>query len=117
MIVNYLDARLMKNHFSKDGASVLEIGWRATFGVAPIYKVQQFIMSDAIRWRRVYLTKTKFEMVVGALILASRTPSMVINADRSALGIHLTTDRTWPEANKGLFYRSFEALFWIYQMP
>ena len=107
----------MKNHFSKDGASVLEIGWRATFGVAPIYKVQQFIMSDAIRWRRRIFDKTQFEMIVGAFTLASRSPNVVINADSSALGNHLTTDRTWPKANKGLFHRSFEMLFWIYQMP
>jgi hypothetical protein len=58
----------MKSHFSRAGISFLEIGWRPTFGFAPIDEIQQFIMYAAIHWRRYIFSQNLFEMGVGALM-------------------------------------------------
>jgi hypothetical protein len=58
----------MKSHFSSDGVNFLEIGWRATFGFAPVDEIQQFIMNAAIHWRRRIFGQNLLKMVVRALM-------------------------------------------------
>jgi hypothetical protein len=100
----------MKIHFARDGVNFREISWRAPFGFAPIYGIQQFVMNAAIHKLRRMFGHNLFEKGVGVLMLACRTLNMPQNANSPAISNHLTTYRIWPK-HAGGQQRPFSPLF------
>jgi hypothetical protein len=87
----------MKSHFSKGGVNFLEIGWRATFGFAPIEEIQLFIINVAIHWRQRMFGQNLFEIGAGDSMSAFRTLIMPQKAHNLIICNHLTTNRIWPQ--------------------